>query len=460
MKKLIVVILSSVLSFSTIFAQYNPYPDKSVFAEKRKQFMERIGDDAVAIIVANPVYVRNNGVDHDYRQDSDMFYLTGFEEPQSIAILRPGASKHKYTLFVRKRDPQLETWDGHRFGVKGAMQIFNADTAYTIDKFDDMLRRILRGANTVYHNFGTDEDLSETILNGVTAFAGHSDISLKNARFELGEMRKLKSDWEIKSLRKAIDITSEAHKEAMKSAQPGMGEYEIEAVIEYTYRKHGVQRPGFPSIVAAGANTTILHYQTNEMKMNKGDLLLVDIGAEWGYYSADVTRTYPVNGKFSKEQAAIYKIVYDAQEAAFKLSKPGTSRNELSNIVRNSLIDGLIKVGLLSGTREEIIKDRSYRKFYMHGFGHWIGLDVHDSGSYTENGESVIMRPGMVYIVEPGVYITEDESIDPKWWNIGVRIEDCVLITEKGYELLSDKAPRKIKDIEKLMKKKGLAQRD
>ncbi len=460
MKNLIVVILSSVLSFSTIFAQYNPYPDKSIFAEKRKQFMERIGDDAVAIIVANPEYTRNDDVDHDYRQDSDMFYLTGFEEPHSIAVLQPGIEKHKYTLFVRKRDPLRETWNGHRFGVKGAMESFGADTAYTIDKFHEMLRTILRRVKTVYHNFGTDKDLSESILDGVTAFAGHSDISMKNARFELGEMRKLKSDWEIKSLRKAIDITSEAHKEAMKSAQPGMGEYEIEAVIEYTYRKHGVQRPGFPSIVASGANTAILHYQTNEMKLNKGDLLLVDIGAEWGYYSADVTRTYPVNGKFSKEQAAIYKIVYDAQEAAFKLSKPGTSRNELSNIVRNSLIDGLIRVGLLSGTREEIIKDRSYRKFYMHGFGHWIGLDVHDSGSYTENGESVIMRPGMVYTVEPGVYITEDESIDPKWWNIGVRIEDCVLITEKGYELLSDKAPRKIKDIEKLMKKKGLAQKD
>ena len=460
MKSFSIIFLLTLLQFSTLFAQYNPYPDKSVFADKREQFMEKIGDDAVAIIVSHPQYVRNDDVTHDYRQDSDMFYLTGFEEPNSIAVLRPGAEKQKYTLFVRKRDKLRETWDGRRFGVKGAIEWFGADTAYTIDEFDGMLRTILRGAKTVYHNFGTDEDLSESILDGITSFAGRSDLTMKNARFELGEMRKLKSDWELKSLRKAIDITSEAHREAMKSAQPGMGEYEIEAVIEYTYRKHGVQRPGFPSIVAAGANATILHYQTNEMKLNKGDLLLVDIGAEWGYYTADVTRTYPVNGKFSKEQAAIYQIVYDAQEAAFKISRPGTSRNELSEIVRNSVIDGLIKVGLLSGTREEIIKDRSYRKFYIHGFGHWIGLDVHDSGSYTENGESVIMRPGMVYTVEPGVYIAEDESVDPKWWNIGVRIEDCVLITEKGYDLLSDKSPRKIKEIEKLMKKKGLAQKD
>ena len=194
--------------------------------------------------------------------------------------------------------------------------------------------------------------------------------------------------------------------------------------------------------------------------MNKRDMLLVDIGAEWGYYTADVTRTYPVSGKFSREQAAIYKIVYDAQEAAFKISKPGTSRKELSDTVLNSVVDGLINVGLLSGTREEIIKDRSYRKFYMHGFGHWLGLDVHDSGAYTEDGESVVMRPGMVYTIEPGVYIAEDEEVDPKWWNIGVRLEDCILITEKSYELLSDKSPRKIKDIEKLMKKKGLAQKD
>ena len=460
MKNLIAVILLTVFSISTTAAQYNPYPDKSVFAEKRKQFMEKIGEDAVAIIVANPEYTRNNDVDHDYRQDSNMFYLTGFEEPQSIAVLRPGAEKHKFTLFVRKKDTLRERWNGNRFGVKGAMGLFDADTGYTIDKFEGMLSSILRGAKTVYHNFGTDEELSESILEGVTAFASRSDMSVKNARFVLGEMRKIKSDWEVKSLRKAIDITSEAHREAMMSTQPGMGEYEIEAVIEYTYRKHGVQRPGFPSIVAAGANTTILHYQTNEMKMNKGDLLLVDIGAEWGYYTADVTRTYPVNGKFSKEQATIYQIVYDAQEAAFKISRPGTSRKELSEIVLNSVIDGLIKIGLLSGTRDEIIKDRSFRKFYMHGFGHWIGLDVHDAGSRTENGESVIMRPGMVYTIEPGVYIAEDESIDPKWWNIGVRIEDCILITEKGYDLLSDKAPRKIKEIEKLMKKKGLAQKD
>ncbi|MCH8300399.1 MAG: aminopeptidase P N-terminal domain-containing protein [Candidatus Marinimicrobia bacterium] len=460
MKNFSIIIFLALLAASTLSAQYDPYPDKSVFAEKREQFMERIGDDAVAIIVAHPEYTRNDDVGHDYRQDSDFFYLTGFEEPQSIAVLRPGEEKDKFILFVRKRDKLRETWDGHRFGVKGAMEVFGADTAYAIDEFDGMLKTILSGAKTVYHNFGADEELSETILEGVTPFAGRSDLSMKNARFELGEMRKIKSDWELKSLRKAIDITSEAHVEAMKSTQPGMGEYEIEAVIEYTYRKHGVQRPGFPSIVGAGANTTTLHYQTNEMKMNKGDLLLVDIGAEWGYYTADVTRTYPVNGKFSKEQAAIYQIVYDAQEAAFKISKPGTSRKELSDIVRNRVIDGLIKVGLLSGTREEIIEERSYRKFYFHGFGHWLGLDVHDSGSYTEDGESVIMRPGMVYTIEPGIYIKEDESVDPKWWNIGVRIEDCILITEKGYELLSDKAPRKIKDIEKLMKKKGLAQKD
>ncbi|MCH7495179.1 MAG: aminopeptidase P N-terminal domain-containing protein [Candidatus Marinimicrobia bacterium] len=460
MKNILSVNLALILTCSVLYAQYDPYPDKSIFAEKRQEFMTKIGDEAVAVIVAHDEYTRNDDVVHDYRQDSDMFYLTGFEEPRSIAVIRPGDEKHKFILFVRKKDKLRETWDGRRHGTKGAMEIFGADTAYVIEDFEKMLRELVRGAKTIYHNFGADEELSETITGRFAASGGRADVVLKNARFLLGEMRKIKSDWEIKSLRKAIDITSEAHREAMKSAQPGMGEYEIEAVIEYTYRKHGVQRPGFPSIVGSGANSTILHYQTNEMKMNKGDMLLVDIGAEWGYYTADVTRTYPVSGKFSKEQAAIYQIVYDAQEAAFKISKPGTSRKELSDTVLNSVVDGLINVGLLSGTREEIIKDRSYRKFYMHGFGHWIGLDVHDSGAYTEDGESVVMRPGMVYTIEPGVYIAEDEEVDPKWWNIGVRIEDCILITEKGYELLSDKSPRKIKDIEKLMKKKGLAQKD
>ena len=422
--------------------------------------MTKIGDEAVAVIVAHSEYTRNDNVKHDYRQDSDMFYLTGFEEPRSIAVIRPGDEKHKFILFVRKRDKLLETWDGRRYGTKGAMEIFGADTAYIIEDFEKMLRELVRGAKTIYHNFGADEELSETITKRFAASGGRADVELKNVRFLLGEIRKIKSDWEIESLRKAFDITIEAHREAMKSTQPGMGEYEIEAVIEYTFRKHGVQRPGFPSIVASGANSTILHYEANEMRMNKGDMLLVDIGAEWGFYSADISRTYPVSGKFSREQAAIYKIVYDAQEAAFKISKPGTSRRELSDTVLNSVVDGLINVGLLSGTREEIIKDRSYRKFYMHGFGHWLGLDVHDAGAYIEDGESVIMKPGMVYTIEPGVYIAEDEEVDPKWWNIGVRVEDCILITEKGYEILSDKLPRKIKDIEKLMKKKGLAQKD
>lgn len=442
------------------FSQYNPYPDKSIFAEKRQQFMDKIGNDAVAIISAHAVYTRNNDIEHEYRQDSNMFYLTGFEEPRSIAVLRPGSENHKYVLFVQKRNKRKETYNGLRYGTKGAIDIFGADTAYTIDNFEKMLPKLIKDAKTIYHNFGADEEITEEITKSFGEARTTTDRELKNANYLLGEMRKIKSDWEIKSLRKTVDITVEAHREAMKSAEPGMGEYEIEAVIEYIFKKNGVQRNGFPSIVAAGANSTTLHYQNIRNKMNNGDIFLVDIGAEWGYYSADVTRTYPVNGKFTKEQAAVYNIVYSAQEAAFKIIRPGTTFKQISSTVANSVIDGLINIGLLSGTREEILKNHSYRKFYLHGFGHWLGLDVHDAGTRNENGKSVALRPGMVFTVEPGVYIKEDESVDPKWWNIGVRIEDVVLITEKGFELLSKNAPRKIKDIEKLMRKKGLSQKD
>jgi len=448
------------LPVSLAVGQYNPYPDKSLFAEKRQIFMDKIGDDAVAIMVSHRVYVRNDDQDHDYRQDSKLFYITGFEEPRSIAVLRPGEEKYKFILFVRKRDRLQETWNGKRHGVKGAMEVFNADTAYAIDDFEAMLPELLRGHKTVYHNYGADEELSAIITNQFATLSGGTDAVMQNAEFILGEMRKVKSEREIELLQKAVDISVEAHREAMMSTQPGMSEYEIEAVIEYVYRKNGSQRPGYESIVASGANATILHYNTNEMKMKKGDLLLLDAAAEWGYYAADITRTYPVNGKFSKEQAAIYQIVYDAQQEGMKMSRPGKIYQDISDAVENSVIDGLIKVGLLTGSREEIKEDESHRRFFFHGSGHWIGLDVHDAGAYIIDGKSVVLEPGMAFTIEPGVYINEDKSVDPKWWNIGVRIEDCILITKKGNINMSRGVPSKIKDIEKLMKKKGLAQKD
>ena len=460
MTKFIFSILLFILPASHAIGQYNPYPDKSLFAEKRQIFMDTIGDDAVAIMVSHGVYVRNDDQDHDYRQDSKLFYITGFEEPRSIAVLRPGAEKNKFILFVRPRNALEETWNGRRYGVKGAMEVFNADTAYVIDDFESMLPSLLTGHKTVYHNYGADEEFSEIITDQFANLLRGTDAVMQNAEYILGEMRKVKSKREIEMLQKAVDISVEAHREAMMSTQPGMSEYEIEAVFEYVNRKNGSQRPAYPSIVAAGANTTILHYNTNEMKMNDGDLLLLDAAAEWGYYSADITRTYPVNGKFSKEQAAIYQIVYDAQQAGMKMSKPGKTYQEISDAVVNSVIDGLINVGLLSATREKIKEDNSHQQFYFHGIGHWIGLDVHDAGAYLVDGKSVVMEPGMTYTIEPGVYINEHESVDPKWWNIGVRIEDCILITKNGNINMSRRVPSKMKDIEKLMKKKGLAQKD
>lgn len=460
MIKFIFSMLLLILPASLAVGQYNPYPDKSLFAEHRQNYMDKIGDDAIAVIASHGVYVRNDDQDHDYRQDSKLFYITGFEEPQSIAVLRPGAEKYKFILFVRPRNALAETWTGRRFGVKGAMEVFNADTAYVISDFESMLPQLLLGHKTVYHNYGADEEISALITDQYSEQLGNTEAVMQDAEFILGEMRKVKSKREIELLQKSVDISVKAHREAMMSTQPGMGEYEVEAVFEYVSRKNGSQRMGYPSIVGAGANATILHYNTNEMKMNDGDLLLFDAAAEWGYYTADITRTYPVNGKFTKEQAAIYKIVYDAQEAGMKMSKPGKTYQEMADAVENSAIDGLIRVGLLTGTRESVKEDKSHKQFYIHGIGHWIGLDVHDAGSYKPDGTSVVFEPGMVFTIEPGIYITEPDNVDLKWWNIGVRIEDCILITKNGHKNMSKGVPRKIKDIEKLMKKKGLAQKD
>ncbi len=460
MTKFFCSLLLLILPASLAVGQYNPYPDKSLFAEHRQNYMDKIGDDAIAVIASHGVYVRNDDQDHDYRQDSKLFYITGFEEPQSIAVLRPGAEKYKFILFVRPRNELAETWTGRRYGIKGAMDIYNADTAYVVSDFESMLPQLLLGHKTVYHNYGADEEISELITDQYSEQLGNTEAVMQDAEFILGEMRKVKSNREIELLQKSVDISVEAHREAMMSTQPGMGEYEVEAVFEYVSRKNGSQRMGYPSIVGAGANTAILHYNTNEMKMNDGDLLLFDAAAEWGYYTADITRTYPVNGKFTKEQAAIYKIVYDAQEAGMKMSKPGKTYQEMADAVENSAIDGLIRVGLLTGTRESVKEDDSHRQFYIHGIGHWIGLDVHDAGSYMPDGTSVVFESGMVFTIEPGIYITEPDNVDPKWWNIGVRIEDCILITKNGHKNMSKGVPRKIKDIEKLMKKKGLAQKD
>ena len=264
--------------------------------------MELMGDDAVAIISSAPVAVRNSDVNHEYRQDSNFFYLTGFEEPEAVCILSPGAVRHKFVLFVRPRDPAREMWTGARAGVKGAMETFGADTAYVIGSFDRMLPRYLIGPQSLYHNFVADEGFTDKLIDSFTRLSGHGSPNLVDAANLLGEMRVLKDHHELTLLRRAIEITGDAQREAMMSAKPGMGEYEIEAVVEYVFRRSGAQRPGFPSIIGSGPNTTTLHYERNDRIMNKGDLLLVDIGAEWGYYTADITRTFPVSGRFNQEQ--------------------------------------------------------------------------------------------------------------------------------------------------------------
>ncbi len=469
-KSVLLIALIITISVSSNKAESQDF-DKEEFAQRRLQFMEKM-NSGVAIFTSAKVANRSNDVDYQYRQDSDFYYLTGFEEPESAFLLMPGA-KDEFIMFVRQRNPAAETWTGKRVGVHGAMHTFGADTAFTIDKFEEMLPRFLRRKEKVYYSMN-DEAVTGKLMN-VFKQTWMIPPELINPLYLIHEQRLFKSPKEIELLRKAINITCEAHREAMKAAEPGMYEYELEAIIEYIYRRNGSEYPGFPSIVGSGPNSTILHYETNNRKTRNGEVIVMDIGAEYGYYTADVTRTIPVNGRFSKEQREIYQIVYDAQQAGIDMVAPGVGLREISGKIAEIVKDGLLRLGLITDTGSRW----QYRIWYMHGPSHWLGIDVHDvgdSGFMNPKGRS--LEPGMVFTVEPGIYINESsldnlslmagrmraseeeiasfiEKVKPefgKYVNIGVRIEDDVLVTETGYELLSAKAPRSIEDIEKLMK--------
>jgi Xaa-Pro aminopeptidase len=422
-----------------------------------RDFLRRLEPNSVAIIPSARETTRSNDTNYRFRQDSDFYYLTGFEEPESIAIVK---TRHDpaYTLFVRPRDPEREIWDGRRSGVDGAKRDFGADEAFPIEEFDQKLQDMLDGAEKLYYRLGVHRDLDQKIIDQIARMRAinrkpiHPPQTIIDPATIIHEMRVLKSGDEIELMQTAADIAAEAHVEAMKASRPGMQEYEVEALIERVFRQRGASGPAYTSIVGAGANATILHYINNDGELHDGDLLLIDAGAEYKGYASDITRTFPINGKFSKPQRDIYDLVLKAQMACVALVRPGTTHDQLKQHSIEVITEGLVELGLLTGKSEELIKEKTYEKFYMHGLGHMLGIDVHDVGRYYYGKESRALEPGVVMTVEPGIYISPDtKDVPSEYLGIGVRIEDDVLCTTAGPRVLTDKVPKQAEEIEELM---------
>jgi Xaa-Pro aminopeptidase len=428
-----------------------------VFERRRRAFMDRLGPTAAALLPAAPVVLRSNDVEHRYRQDSDFLYLTGFPEPEAVCLLLPGHPKEEFILFVRPRDPELETWTGRRAGVDGAVSSYGAQVAYTIDKLNEKISEHVGARDQLYFRFGHDVTFDHRVLGWMRQWqltrprTGTGPAAVLDPGEILHEMRLVKGDEEIASMRQAIAITAEGHRAAMSTARPGLREYEIEALLDYTFRRMGATAPAYPSIVAAGPNATVLHYITNDGELRPGELLLIDAGAEYDGYCADITRTFPLADRFSGAQRAIYDIALRAQLAAIDAVRPDACYEDVHKRAVEVLVDGFRDLGLLTGDRQEIIGKEQYRPFYMHRTSHWLGLDVHDVGKYKAEGSSRRLEPGMVLTVEPGIYIPPGRTdIDPRYVGIGVRIEDDVLVTVDGHEVLSAAVPKQPGDIEAL----------
>jgi len=431
--------------------------DQKEFARRRKQLMRMMDSDSIAILPTNPEQSRNRDVDFPFRPDSDFYYLTGFTEPDAVAVLAPGRKHGEYLLFCRDRDPEMETWHGRRAGPEGAVERFGADDAFPIGDIDDILPGLLEGRDRVFYTMGAAPDFDKRVIGWVNRIrsqsrAGkHAPEEFVSLEHFVHDMRLYKSRAEVKTMRQAANIAARAHKRAMQVCKPGMMEYELEAEFLHEFRKAGGE-PAYPSIVGGGENGCILHYTENDAPLNDGDLVLIDAGAEHEYYASDITRCFPVGGRFSKAQREIYELVLDAQLAAIEEVYPGNDWNAPHVAAVKVLTRGLVKLGLLKGRPAALIKEQAYRRFYMHRTGHWLGMDVHDVGDYKVGEAWRELEPGMVLTVEPGLYIpAHSKGVARKWWNIGIRIEDDVLVTRDGCDVLSKAAPKTVDEIEHLM---------
>ncbi|HMD58427.1 MAG TPA: aminopeptidase P N-terminal domain-containing protein [Steroidobacteraceae bacterium] len=430
---------------------------KLEFSKRRKQLMRLMGRDAIAIVPAAPVRMRNSDVDYAFRQDSDFHYLTGFGEPDSVAVLMPGRPAGEYVLFVRDRDPAREIWDGKRAGPAGAVADFAADDAFPISDIDEILPGMLEQRERVYYTMGLNQEFDQRVVGWVNelraqARAGrHPPQEFVALDHVLHDMRLFKSRAELGLMRRAGQIGAGAHIRAMKFCQPGKNEFEVMAELVHEFGRFGADTSYHP-IVGGGANTCVLHYRDNNARLNDGDLLLIDAGCEYQFYASDITRTLPVNGRYSPEQRAVYEVVLSAQRAAFAKVKPGNHWNEPHDAAVRAVTQGLVRIGLLKGPVPALIRDEAYKRFFMHRTGHWLGIDVHDVGDYKVGDQWRVFEPGMTLTVEPGVYIAAGtKGVSKRFWNIGVRIEDDVAVTRDGCEVLTAGVPTDPDAIEALM---------
>jgi Xaa-Pro aminopeptidase len=436
----------------------------SIYREHRERLLETLATTRTAAIVptATPK-VRNHDAEYRFRPSSDFWYLTGFAEPGSVLLLLPdgidsdeeGDREVRSLLFLRERDAVREIWDGRRVGVERAPAQLGVDRALDIETLWQELPRLLKGYERVMYRTGEDDSCDLRLLEVLGQLRArarggvHPPVELVDPAPLLHEQRLIKGPEELAIMRRAAEITREAHTGAMALARPGMNECEVDAFLEYTFRRRGGTGAAYNSIVAGGVNACILHYVENDQPLRDGELLLIDAGSEVDHYASDVTRTFPVNGTFSPEQRALYEVVLEAEETAIALVKPGVPHDRIHRTALEVLVRGLLRLGLLEGTEESVIADESYRRFFMHGTSHWLGLDVHDCGAYTVGKDSRRLEPGMVFTVEPGLYVAEDdETVEERWRGIGIRIEDDVLCTQDGYEVLTDGVPRSVEEVE------------
>ena len=439
----------------------------SEFAKRRQRLLKKLGKGSIAIVPAATHQIRNRDAEYPFRQNSDFQYLTGFPEPDAVAVFIPNRADGEYVLFCLPKDPHAERWTGIRVGIDDAKTCYGADQAFLLDELDQRLPQLLRGCEQVYYDLGLNPTFDQRVIGYLNqlrqqARAGvqipHTLTMLERI---VHDMRLFKSPAELKLMRHAAQTSARAHTYAMQICEPGLYEYELDAVFAHEFRQDNMQA-AYTTIVGGGKNACILHYIENNARLQDGDLVLIDAGAEYDCYASDITRTFPVNGRFSPEQRALYQIVLDAQQAAIAAAQPGNTWDDPHQAAVKVLAQGLIEVGILQGSLEDAltVPDRAegeppqeapYRQFYMHRTGHWLGLDVHDVGDYKVKGQWRILQPGMVLTVEPGLYISPAENVDPKWWNIGIRIEDDVLITKTGNEILTKDVVKEIAEIEALM---------
>ena len=444
----------------------------AVFARRRRSLMDQMGQGSIAIVPAAHHALRNRDVDYPFRQDSDFYYLTGFPEPEAIAVLVPGGER-EFLLFCRDRDPQMEIWHGRRAGPRGAMERYGADKAHSITAVDTLLPPLLENRERVYYAIGYNAAFDQRVMGWINQARAKARTGVRAPttfialEHLLHPMRLRKDSEEVAVMRESARIAAEAHRRAMAICQPGLMEYQLESEILNTFLRHGAGW-AYPSIVGGGDNSCILHYTDNNAPLGDGDVVLIDAGAELDGYASDITRTFPVNGRFSGEQRALYELVLAAQKAAIATVQPGRHFNEPHDAAVRVLTEGLIDLGLLQGEAEDLIQAEGYKPFYMHRTGHWLGMDVHDVGHYKSGEDWRIFEPGMVTTVEPGLYIaaggaqpdgawarlgvTLETELDPRWQRIGIRIEDDILVTERGNEVLSADAPKDIDEIEALMR--------